>query len=372
MAGAKAESNMELDPKYDNFNFPITAVENRSGYSGHLNASQQAQISQLRMMLEAAGCKQHLDSLTMLRFLRARKFDVEAAKKMFLESEEWRNKLTVWDPEKGVNRLMSLHDKEPAANPPENPLKLDELVRTWDKDGSFKRQLSEFYKQFYHKTDKDGRPCYFEKLGGVDFKALRDKDYTNDKMLLNLAVEYEKMVDPRLPACSRRAGHLLETSCTVMDVAGVSLFSPGQIYEYIKQASAMSNNNYPERLGKMYVINAGWIVTNAWKFVKSFLDPVTASKIQVLGSSYKKTLLEQIPEDSLPAIYGGKCQCPGGCELSDAGPWQEPEWAEPAWWEKEETIENKPADIEAGADVAAEGEAVTDEAPVAGEAKAVA
>ena len=32
--------------------------------------------------------------------------------------------------------------------------KLDELVRTWDKDGSFKRKLSKYYKQFYHKTDK--------------------------------------------------------------------------------------------------------------------------------------------------------------------------------------------------------------------------
>lgn len=49
---------------------------------------------------------------------------------------------------------MSLAPKDPEKNPPAELLKLDELVRTWDKDGSFKRELSKYYKQFYHKTDK--------------------------------------------------------------------------------------------------------------------------------------------------------------------------------------------------------------------------
>ncbi|KAI1259612.1 CRAL-TRIO domain-containing protein [Xylariaceae sp. FL1019] len=334
---------MELDPKYDHFEFPLTSVEARDGHPGHITEIQQAQVFQLRSQLEAEGFSQHLDTLTLLRFLRARKFDINAAKKMFVECEEWRKSMTVWDPEKGVYRPMSLADSDPELHPPQQPLQLDELVRTWDKDGSFKRQLSKYYTQYYHKTDKDGRPCYFEKLGGVDFKALRKLHYTNDKMLLNLAVEYEKMVDPRLPACSRKAGNLLETSCSILDVGGVSLLNPGNIYNYIKQASAMSNNNYPERLGKMYVINTNWFVSKGWGIVKGFLDPVTASKIHVLGADYKKILLEQVPAENLPTAYGGTCSCPGGCELSDAGPWQEKEWYKPAWWEKEpgaSTIEN--------------------------------
>jgi hypothetical protein len=28
----------------------------------------------------------------------------------------------------------------------------------------------------------------------------------------------------------------------------------------------------------------------------------------------------------LPYSFGGDCRCPGGCELSDAGPWQDPQW----------------------------------------------
>lgn len=202
----------------------------------------------------------------------------------------------------------------------------------------------------------------------MNFDALRRENYTNDRMLLNLAVEYEKMVDPRLPACSRQAGHLLETSCSVLDVQGVGLTGQQTVLHYIKQASAMSNANYPERLGKMYVINAGFAVWAIWKIAKVFLDPVTASKIDVLGSNYKSTLLKHIPAENLPAIYGGQCKCEGGCELSDAGPWQDEKWRKPAWWEKdaETTIENKPTDIEMGKGTSVEGEAVTvEEAKVA-------
>lgn len=34
------------------------------------------------------------------------------------------------------------------------PINLDKMIGQWDKDGSFKAQVSKRYKQFYHKTDK--------------------------------------------------------------------------------------------------------------------------------------------------------------------------------------------------------------------------
>jgi hypothetical protein len=75
------------------------------------------------------------------------------------------------------------------------------------------------------------------------------------------------------------------------------------------------------QMGKFYIINSPWGFSTVWSLVKGWLDPATVEKIHVLGSSYKADLLKQIPADSLPAFLGGACDCPGGCSLSDAGPW---------------------------------------------------
>jgi len=37
-------------------------------------------------------------------------------------------------------------------------------------------------------------------------------------------------------------------------------------------------------------------------------------------------LLEQIPPENLPRQFCGQCECPGGCELSDEGPWRDSQW----------------------------------------------
>lgn len=154
-------------------------------------------------------------------------------------------------------------------------------------------------------------------------------------MLQNLVAEYERMADPRLPACSRKAGKLLETSCTIMDLTDVGLGSIWSVWENVKAASGISQDFYPERLGRLYVINAPWGFSTVFKALKGFLDPVTAEKIHVLGSGYQKELPKQIPAENLPKAFGGTCECEGGCELSDVGPWREAEWArEPKWANK--------------------------------------
>lgn len=145
---------------------------------------------------------------------------------------------------------------------------------------------------------------------------------TKERMFKNLFCEYEKVAESRLPACSRQADKLIETCCTIIDLAGVNISVAYKAYELVKECSDYSQKYYPERLGKMYVINAPWGFGTVWSLVKKILDPVTAEKIHVLGTNYKSELLSQIPAENLPATYCGKCSCPNGCELSDVGPWQ--------------------------------------------------
>ena len=141
------------------------------------------------------------------------------------------------------------------------------------------------------------------------------------------------------PACSRKAGKLIETSCTILDLAGVGLRNATQVYGYLQEASKVGQNYYPERMGspprypsliqfvgKFYLINAPWGFSTVWSVIKRWLDPVTVAKISILGSSYQSALLEQIPAENLPSQFGGTCRCPGGCELSDDGPWKDPRW----------------------------------------------
>ena len=149
---------------------------------------------------------------------------------------------------------------------------------------------------------------------------------TAERMLQNLVVEYEKVADPRLPACSRKSGHLLETCCTIMDLKGVGLSKVSSVYAYVKDASGISQNYYPERLGKLYIVNAPWGFSTVFSIVKGFLDPVTIQKIHVLGTGYQKELLEQVPKENLPRVLGGTCECHGGCQFSDLGPWKESQW----------------------------------------------
>jgi hypothetical protein len=166
---------------------------------------------------------------------------------------------------------------------------------------------------------------------------------TADRMLSNLVCEYEKVADPRLPACSRKSGHLLETCCTIMDMKGVGLSKASSVYSYIQSASGVSQNYYPERLGKLYIINAPWGFSAVFSMVKKFLDPVTVNKIHVLGSGYERELAAQIPKENLPKAFGGSCSCPGGCEMSDAGPWQDPQFTKPPAWANKQTAPAQPA-----------------------------
>lgn len=60
---------MELDPKYDDYDFPTTSPEAQPGHPGHLKPEQQAQVHQLRLMLESEGYTKRLDTLTLVRTL---------------------------------------------------------------------------------------------------------------------------------------------------------------------------------------------------------------------------------------------------------------------------------------------------------------
>ena len=110
----------------------------------------------------------------------------------------------------------------------------------------------------------------------------------------------------------------------ILDLGGVSLSNFYRVKDYVSAASSIGQDRYPETMGKFYIINAPWAFSAVWTVIKPWLDEVTVKKIDILGGSYKDTLLKQIPAQNLPKEFGGACECTGGCSMSDAGPWNVP------------------------------------------------
>ena len=92
----------------------------------------------------------------------------------------------------------------------------------------------------------------------------------------------------------------------------MNLSSFRDVYNLVSEVSSMGQNYYPEMLGKMYIINAPMLFTAVWTVIKGWLDENTVKKISILGSSYKKQILEYVDAENIPDFLGGDCKCPGG------------------------------------------------------------
>ncbi|KAK4481452.1 hypothetical protein RD792_012346 [Penstemon davidsonii] len=172
-------------------------------------------------------------------------------------------------------------------------------------------EVQQYYPHGYHGVDKEGRPVYIERLGKIDVDRLL-KVTTLDRYVKYQIQEYEKTFTIRFPACSIAANKHINRSIAILDVDGVSFKSfTRPVQQVLMQLRKIHDNNYPETLCRMLIVNAGPGFRLLWNAIKCFLDPNTASKIQVIGNKYQSKLLEMIDESELPDFLGGSCSCCG-------------------------------------------------------------
>lgn len=237
------------------------------------------------------------DDETLLRFLRARKFNLKHAKQMFRECQEWRASV------EGVG--------------------IDKLYREIDPfDYPEREAVFDCWPMWFHKTDKKGRPINIHFFGNLDIPKLY-KECTPEKHWQTVLVNCESLTREVIPAASRAAGKPIGTVLVIVDLKGFGLSQFWQMKSLARSSFQVSQDYYPETMGQLAIINAPSSFTFIWSVIKPWLSKETCEKVDILGSDYREVLLDLIDADALPSVLGGECRCEeqGGCHLSGAGPW---------------------------------------------------
>ncbi|XP_039124985.1 phosphatidylinositol/phosphatidylcholine transfer protein SFH9-like [Dioscorea cayenensis subsp. rotundata] len=268
------------------------------GDRGRIDVDEERAVKAFREALIARDLlpARHDDYYTMLRFMKARGFNVKKAISMWSDMLQWRTEF-------GTDSILQdfvFHE-------------LEEVLK--------------YYPHGYHGVDKEGRPLYIERLGKIDLDKLLNVT-TVERFLKYHVQTLEKLFTEKYPACSVAARRHIHTMTTILDVQGVNWMSVGKlVHDIVISINKIDSDNYPEILNQMYIVNAGSGFRLLWNALKNFIDPRTSAKIQVLGNTYLNTLLEFIDISQIPDFLGGSCTClnEGGCLRSNKGPWTDPE-----------------------------------------------
>eukprot|EP00210_Caulerpa_lentillifera_P000964 g931.t2 len=255
-------------------------------------AEQDAKVEELRAILVARGAwRDSYDIYTLLRFLRAREYEVDKALSMFLDHIQWRQE----------NRVDHI---------------LDEF------EFKEREEFLSIYPQGYHKTDKEGHPVYIQHLGRVDMSKIRE--ITSEERMMKYHIqEYERCLDQIFPICSKLVGKQIDKSFAIMDVKGVGFYHlTREVRQMLANVTKIDQDNYPETLYHTCIINAPTAFRAIWAVIKPMLNARTQAKVEVCPRNYLPSLMEWIDVENIPEYLGGKSK---GTLVDDLGPWKNPE-----------------------------------------------
>ncbi|XP_071480707.1 SEC14-like protein 2 [Diadema antillarum] len=248
-----------------------------SGFPGDLSDSQREKLAKFKDNLKDVLKPDH-DDVLLLKFLRARRFDLKKSEKMFRKTLEWR----------AENKIDTILDW----------FKVPEVFNTYWCGGVCG-------------LDKEGHVIFVTPIGNIDPKGVLFSAKASDILrTYTYFLEYQLLKHREY---SKKAGRYVEGSLMIFDLENMGvhhLWKPG--LDLFIKAAALAEQHYPELIHRLYVIKAPKIFPVTYSLIKPFLREDTRKKIHVLGSNWKEVIMKQIDPDQLPAYWGGSMTDPDG------------------------------------------------------------
>ncbi|KAJ5730720.1 uncharacterized protein N7483_005228 [Penicillium malachiteum] len=193
----------------------------------------------------------HPDAL-LLRFLRARKWDVKKALVMMISTMRWRlQDVHVDDDIMANGEALAL--KQSQSSDPVEKKKGDDFLFQMRKG-----------KSFLHGVDKCGRPICMVR---VRLHKASEQDVENLERFTVYTIETARLL----------LAPPVETATIVFDMTDFSVANMD--YTPVKFMIKCFEANYPESLGTVLIHKAPWLFSSIWSIIKGWLDPVVAAKI---------------------------------------------------------------------------------------------
>ncbi|KAI1725704.1 PRELI-like family domain-containing protein [Ditylenchus destructor] len=243
-------------------------------FLGQLNTLEESRLCQLKYGLQSTHKGKLPNDAHLLRFLRARDFDVQKAEKMVIASLLWRK-------QHNVDKI--LHEFVP---PP---------------------VLLKYFPGCWHHNDLEGRPLFVLRLGQMDVKGLLRSVGLESLLKFTLSICEEGLL--KAAEATKRLGKPIGSWTLLVDLEGLSLrhlWRPGvqSLLRIIENLEA----HYPECLGLVLIARAPRVFPVLWTLISPFIDENTRKKFMVNSNEAIHTeLAKYIDKKYLPDFLGGPC-----------------------------------------------------------------
>ncbi|GFS58169.1 SEC14-like protein 2 [Nephila pilipes] len=223
------------------------------------------------------------DKYVFYKFLKARNFNINQAESMLRKYLRWRKELQI-----------------------------DTIISDFKPSEVLQKYISQSFIGF----DKSGCLIQYAAIGNLDGKGLFKSANSFD--VLRCVLQEMEKINLRLKYQSEKLGKPVNQSIFIYNLENMTLAKAThrQSVELFMLGIQIFQDNYPEFLKSIYIINASVYFTIVFPIIKKILSGALLDKIEVYGKDgWKEVLLSVIDADVLPKFIGGNKTDPDGNPL---------------------------------------------------------